>query len=223
MLRHLDRNKELPKVTLLTALQVLVSAWNDVSENFVVNCFRKAKISEKAQANALNDEDDPFKELSDDLKELREKDPSLVPENMTAETLAYVDDEVITKSAPLTDENILEEFMILNEKEVDDASDEAFVDEEMITPSAKEVENALEVLKNYSLFNMSRGSQMQGLLYKFETFLNMDKAENYKQASILNFFDKEKEKLIIFEFLCYLFPYFPLISFWTSPLGAPLI
>ena len=60
-------------------MQLLVLSWNDVSEQTVARCFQKAKISRQAQVNAVNDEDDPFKELKDDLLELREKDLSLVP------------------------------------------------------------------------------------------------------------------------------------------------
>ena len=62
-----------------------ISAWNDFSQTTIVNCFKKAKISEKDQTFAINDEDDPFKDFNQDLKELREKERSLVPENLTAE------------------------------------------------------------------------------------------------------------------------------------------
>ena len=51
----------------------------------IVNCFKKVKISEKDQAIAINDEVNPFKEIKKNLKELRAKEPSLVPENMAAE------------------------------------------------------------------------------------------------------------------------------------------
>ena len=95
ILRSIDSNKPLPKVSLLTALQLLVSAWNEASQTTIVNCFKKAKISEKDQTIAINDEDDPFKEINENLKELREKEPSLVPENMTAEDFATADDAVV--------------------------------------------------------------------------------------------------------------------------------
>ena len=39
ILRSLDSNKSLPKVSLLTALQLLVSAWNEVSQTTIVNCL----------------------------------------------------------------------------------------------------------------------------------------------------------------------------------------
>ena len=59
---------------------LLVSSWNDVRKTSIVNCFRKANISESSQSDAVNDEDDPFKELNENLNELRNKDPPLVSE-----------------------------------------------------------------------------------------------------------------------------------------------
>ena len=44
----------------------------------------RAKIWEKDQTIAINDEDGAFKEINENMKELRGKKPSLVPENMTA-------------------------------------------------------------------------------------------------------------------------------------------
>ena len=59
----------------------------------------------------MHDEDDSFKELNENIKELREKESCLVPENMKAEILAQADDAVITTSSPHTDE-ILEEVIM---------------------------------------------------------------------------------------------------------------
>ena len=107
ILTHLDQDKPIPKILLLNAMQLLVSAWNDVSKETVINCFRKVNISKKDQKNAVNDVDDPLKELNKSLKELQTKDPSLVHENMTV--LAEAGDQVITSAPFLTDELILEE------------------------------------------------------------------------------------------------------------------
>lgn len=49
---------------------MVISAWNKVSQINIVNCFKKAKESEIDQTIAKNDEYDPFKEFSDNLKEL---------------------------------------------------------------------------------------------------------------------------------------------------------
>ena len=47
--------------------------------------------------------------INENLKELREKGPSRVPENMTVEDFATADDAIITTSSTLTDEEILQE------------------------------------------------------------------------------------------------------------------
>ena len=165
-----------------------MSAWNEVSQTTIVNCFKKAKISEKDPTIAINDEDDPFKEINKNLIELREKEPSLVPENMTAEDFATADDAVITSST-LIDEEILQEATQTENDEVEEIEDD---DEELVAPSTRDVENSLEILKNLSLFSEKRGDQMQGLINKFETLLTKDKIEKCKHVKITSYFVKEK-------------------------------
>ena len=188
ILRSLDSNKPLPKVSLLAALQLLAAAWNEVSQTTIANSYKKAKISEKDQTIAINDEDDPLIEINENLKELREKEPSLVPENMTAEDFATADDAVITTSSTLTDEEILQEATQTENDEVEEIEDD---DEELVAPSTRDVENSLKILKNLSLFSEKRGDEMQDL-NKFETLLTRDKVEKYKQVKITSYFVKEK-------------------------------
>lgn len=189
ILCNLDSNKPLPKISLITALQLLVSAWNEVSKATIVNCFRKSKISEKDQTNAVNDEDDPFKEMSEELQNLRKKDSSLVPENLTAKDFACIDDVVVSTASHLTDNEILLEALQPDTNEEEDILDD---DEELETPNKIDVENSLQILKNLSLFSEKRGNQMQDLISKFETLLLQEKLENCKQAVIPDFFKKQK-------------------------------
>ena len=184
ILRSLDSNKPLPKVSLLTALQLLASACNEVSQGTNVNCFKKAKLSDKDQTAAINDEDDPFKEVNKGLQELREKDSSLVPESMTAEDLASADDAVIARESTLTDGEILEEATKIDDDRVEDIEDED--DEELVAPSARDVEKSLKILKSLSLFSEQIGDRMQHLINKFETSFIREKLEKRKQVSIMS-------------------------------------
>ena len=109
----------------------------------------KAKISKKDQTIAINDEDDLFKEITENLKELQEKQSRLAPENMTAENFANADNAVITTSSTLTDEEILQEVTQTQNDEVEEIEDN---DKELVAPSTREVENSLEILKKLSLF-----------------------------------------------------------------------
>ena len=70
MIKRLEQRQDLPKISILCALQLLVASWNDVTKTTIVNCFGKAKISVKDQVNAAEDSDNPFKELENDLTEL---------------------------------------------------------------------------------------------------------------------------------------------------------
>ena len=170
-------------------MQLLVSAWNEVSQTTVVNYFKKATISEKDQTIAINDEYDPFKEINENLNELREKESSLVPENMTVEDFATADDAIITTSSTLTDQEILQESTQTENDEVEEIEDD---DKELVALSTRDVENSLETLKNLSLFSEKKGDQMQDLINKFETLLTRDKVEKYKQVKITSYFVKEK-------------------------------
>ena len=44
-IRSWKKNNALPEVSILKAMRMLVSAWNEVFTKFLVNCFRKAGIS----------------------------------------------------------------------------------------------------------------------------------------------------------------------------------
>ena len=99
MIKRLEQGQDLAKISILRALQLLVASWNDLTKTTIVNCFGKAKISAKDQVNAAEDSDDPFKELENDLTELRKIDPTLVPQE-----IVDVDINVITTDNSETDE-----------------------------------------------------------------------------------------------------------------------
>ena len=108
MIKRLEQGQDLPKISILRALQLLVGSWNHVTKTTIVNCFGKAKISAKDQVNAAEDSDDPFKELENDLTELRKIDLTLVPQDLTAQEIVDVNINVITTDNQETDEEILE-------------------------------------------------------------------------------------------------------------------
>ena len=84
------------------------------------------------------------------MKELPEKEPSLVSENMPAEEFTTADDAVITTSLTHTDEEILQEATQTENDEVEDIEND---DEELVALSTGDVENSLGILKNLSLFS----------------------------------------------------------------------
>ena len=54
--------------------------------------------------NVAEDSENPFKELENDLTELRKIDPTLVPQDLTAQKNVDVNINVITTDNPETDE-----------------------------------------------------------------------------------------------------------------------
>ena len=96
--------------------------------------------------------------IHENLKELREKEPNLVPENMTAEDFATADDAVITTSSTLTDQEISQETTQTENNEAEETEDD---DEELAALSRRDVDNPLQILKNLSLFSEKIDDQMQ--------------------------------------------------------------
>ena len=68
-------------------MKILVSSWEAVSAQTIVNCFRKAGITSEAQNAAITDADDPFSDLKESLQQLHDIDPDMVPESVTLESL----------------------------------------------------------------------------------------------------------------------------------------
>ena len=137
-------------------MAILTEAWGRVSEQTICNCFRKAGIGNQAQQSALNDDDDPFKILLEDIGALRERSPELVPDEVSAEDVVDTDRGVLTSdTGSLSDEDILTEFREENEMEVDDGNDGNEDEQQEETPkrpTKSEVHQAIETLSRYSLF-----------------------------------------------------------------------
>ena len=155
IIRNLEKNKALLAISILNGIQILVSTWNSVSIETIVNCFCKAGISPANQEAAIAEEDDPFKDLQDEIHVLRNVQPDLVPEDVNASSLIDVDSEVSTVQPPLTDSEILAEFFKtgdISDGEIIDASDD--IEEEPVEyPGETDLLNALELLQKFSLFS----------------------------------------------------------------------
>ena len=61
--------KKLLQTSILDAMQLLESPWSEVSELTIKNCFRKSRISEKSAKQEINEENDPFKDITADLED----------------------------------------------------------------------------------------------------------------------------------------------------------
>ena len=102
-------------------MKMLVSSWEAVSAQTIVNCFRKAGIT---GSNAvITDADDRFSNLKESLQQLHDIDPDMVPEGVTPESLTDVDNEDITMAPMITDDDILRSVTTNQQKRCDEDDD----------------------------------------------------------------------------------------------------
>ena len=82
-IRAIDQPKSPPKTSILDAI---------VSETTIVNCFAKAGLPSENQHQAASDEDDPFKNLVEELTKRQKRDLEIAPANRGAEEFIDCDD-----------------------------------------------------------------------------------------------------------------------------------
>ena len=78
---------------------MLAASWSIVSETTIVNCFAKAGLSSKNQYQVASDEDDPFKDLVEELTKLENGDQEIAPTNTSAEEFIDCDSPVLVRVA----------------------------------------------------------------------------------------------------------------------------
>ena len=70
---------------------MLLSAWNTVSNETIVNCLRKVGISTANQETTIGDESDPFNILLDKIDAMRNVKTDLKAEDMNAASITDFD------------------------------------------------------------------------------------------------------------------------------------
>ena len=170
-------------------MQILVSSWEVVSAQTIVNCFRKAGITSEAQNAAITDADDPFSDLKQSLQQLHDIDSDMVPESVTPESLTDVDNEVITTAPMITDDDILRS-VTTNQQEQSDEDDDNDEEVEEAAPEQQlrfQVQSAIDVIRNAALYS-SNGEEMSLVINKFEKLFTEDRIASKKQKGICDFF-----------------------------------
>ena len=59
-------------------MKILLSSWEALSAQTIVNCFRKAGNTPEAQNAAITDADDPFSDLKESLQQLHDIDLNML-------------------------------------------------------------------------------------------------------------------------------------------------
>ena len=172
-------------------MQLLTSAQSKVSKAAIKNCFRKVGISEKSAEEVINDQDDPFKDVAaeqieETINEFRERLPDEVPEELNAVVLLDIDAELSTNGDKPSDAEILAEVRGEAIQEEEDDIDVVY-DEPPAPPSAFEVEKAIEVLQQFTVF-CDEGDDLREVLSKVNTYSQRAIAKRKKQEAIKDYF-----------------------------------
>ena len=114
--------------------------------------LQETKISGTSQNEAINDCDDPFSDLKDELEELDSRDSSLVS-GVTVETFIDIDENLQSSNAHLTDEDSLIEVVGDPDDDLHDINyEDEILDESLECPKSAEVMSALETLSMFGMF-----------------------------------------------------------------------
>ena len=190
IIQSVEKKKTLPKISLLQGMQMLVSAWNALSTQTIVNCFRKSGISIESQETAIAEHDDPFRESQVEIGDLPSVQPYLIEDDFDATTFADVDAEVIAVQPPPADAEIVAE--LLETEGISDDDDHysgEVADEPVKCPDKNELLQVIETLQRFSLF-LDKGDTIQSYTSRIESQVDQHFAKK-KQASIRNILNKK--------------------------------
>ena len=119
----------------------------------------------------------------------------LIQPNLSAESFADLDSEVVTPTSFSNYDIIIEVIEGKNEESEDDQDDEESTPPKR--PSPNEAEDALETLRSLSMFS-TRGDEIRSLVLNMESLLVRERIDNLKQCctSLFSKEDKRRKKLI---------------------------
>ena len=116
--RALEKKPALSKEFNFTSNEDTSDSWEAVTKVTVINCFKKTGINPGVQQAFIANSDDPFKDLQENLNQLKSADPSMVLEHVTAESIASLDDDVTATPPEIAD--ITEELCFSYQTEVEE-------------------------------------------------------------------------------------------------------
>ena len=116
-MQSLGEKRALSKDSNFTSNKILADSWEVVTKKTVINCFKKARINFEVQRAVIADSDDPFKDLQENLNELKSADPSMVPEDVTAESIVSLDDLIAT-APEIAENDFIAELCLSQQTEV---------------------------------------------------------------------------------------------------------
>ena len=148
-----------------------------------VNCFAKTGISKDQQKSAQSDDNDPFRDLQNQIEKLGE----FYPPGTTAEDVVSADVSMCTVPL-LTDEELIKEMNNENGDDADngeDDDDDALLNP--VCPKVSDIREALQVLHDYMPLCLSSEDIRQNF-NALSIWIDRDVAAKMTQSDIRTFF-----------------------------------
>ena len=130
----------------------------------------------------MNDDDDPFKSLQEDLEKLHELDNDAIQPNLSAESFADLDSEVVTSASFSNDDDIISEVIEGENEESDDDQDGEKVRHQRV----------LQLMnQDLSMFS-TREDEIHSLVLNVnvESLLVREQTHNLKRSVVTDFFKR---------------------------------
>ena len=154
--------------------------------------FSKVWYIHESQETAIAEDDDPFRELQDEIDDLRSVQHNLIEEDFYATNFADVDAEVIAVQPPPSDAEIVAE--LLETEDISDDDDDYYsgevADEPVKCPNKNQLLQVIETLQRFSLF-LDKGDTIQSYASRIESQVDQHFAKKKKSASIRDFLNKK--------------------------------
>ena len=159
-------------------------AWQKVKTSTIINCFAKAVISKDQQKSAQSDDDNPFRDLQNQIEKLG----GFYPPGTTAEDVVSADENVVCAVPLLTDEELIEEMDNENGDDADNGEDDD--DNALLNPACPKVSDireSLQVLHDYMPFSLS-GEDIRQKFNALSISIDRDVTAKMTQSDIITFF-----------------------------------
>ena len=117
--RALEKNEPYSKISILQAMKILADSWEAVTKEIVIICFKKSEINPAVQQAAIADSDDPFKDIHQKLNELKSADRSIMSEDVTAESIVSLDDDVKATAPEIAESDVTQKLCFYQQTEVE--------------------------------------------------------------------------------------------------------
>ena len=157
----------------------------------IKNCFQKIGIYEKLVEQAINEEDDPFKDITADLEEtiteLRELLPGEAPEELNPTYLLDVDAELSTNREKPSDAEIIAEIRGEVPDDEDETDIDFVIDDPKVLPTEMEIEKAIEALEELSMF-CEDGEILRTAVSNVNLYSQISMLNRKKQKTIQDYF-----------------------------------